>query len=374
MITNTRLKVVAVSDIHFFHKRTKSRKMLSDLRRLFPMEQPTDIDILICSGDYFDQLVSFNEPDIRYAMDGARHLLRYCKKWGIEFRVLEGTNSHDRRQNQIFEFINEDEGIGAALKYVDTLSIEYLDKWDINILYLPDEWTHNAELTFKQVTDLIYSRGLTKVDLAIVHGGCTYQLPGISSPALHDAAKWSELVTLNILSGHIHEHSRYLKWISVGSMSRLGHGEEGPKGIISLVYLNGKEIEFKRIINHHAKIYRTLSVMGYDYPEIFDLIDQQTDLVDGSAIRLEFSADDNASVYMNLLRETFPQYELSEIRRGKKTIAVTGSAFSQKRFEFTAITPSSTPALLKQRWQEKGISEELIDYTLLELNQLINED
>lgn len=374
MISNKPLRLSVVSDVHFFNKRTKAERMLIDLRRLYPMEEEPNIDILFCSGDFFDQLVPFNDPDIFYAMQGVRHLLKYAKRWDLEIRVLEGTNSHDRKQNQIFEFINIGEEIGAKLKYVDTLSIEYFEEWDINVLYLPDEWTHNAELTFSQVTDLIHSRGLEKVDLAIVHGGCTYQLPGIHSPALHDAAKWSEIVSLNIISGHIHEHSRYLKWISVGSMSRLGHGEEGPKGIIEITYLNGKEISFKRKINHGAKIYRTLSVMGYDYPEIFDLIDQQTDLVKGSAIRLEFSADDQCTLYMDLLRDTFPDYELSEIRRGKKSQLSTGSAFVQQKFEFSAITPSSTPSLLKQRWEGRGTDKRLIESGLRELALLIEGD
>lgn len=373
MISDKKLTIGAVSDIHFFHKRTKSPRMLAGLRRLYPMEEKPDLDILTVSGDYFDHLVSFNEPDIYYAIEGVRHLLRYCKKWNILLRVLEGTNSHDRRQNQIFDFINDGEGIDAQLKYVDTLSIEYFEAWDINVLYLPDEWTHNAELTLQQVKDLIHSRGLEKVDIAIVHGGCTYQLPGIHSPALHDAVKWSDLVSLVILSGHIHNHSRYLKWVSVGSLERLGHGEEEPKGVIELTFLNGKEVDFKRRINQQAKIYRTLSAIGLDFPEIIDLIDRQSDLPKGSAIRLEFMSDDPVAAWMEILKSTFPDYELSEIRRGKKTQTVAGSTFTQKRFEFTPITPSSIQPLFKQRWENEQIPASKIEKTLSLLNELIEE-
>lgn len=373
MISDKKLTIGAVSDIHFFHKRTKSDRMLADLRRMYPMEEPSDLDILTVSGDYFDHLVSFNDPDIYYAMEGVRHLLRYCKKWDIKLRVLEGTNSHDRKQNQIFEFINDGEGLGTELKYIDTLSIEYFEDWDINILYLPDEWTHNAELTFQQAKDLVNSRGLERVDLAIVHGGCSYQLPGIHSPALHDAARWSELVSLAIISGHIHNHSRYMKWISVGSLGRLGHGEEEPKGVIQLTFLNGREIDFKRKINTHAKIYRTLSAIGLEFAEIIDLIDRQVDLVPGSAIRLEFLADDPVTAWMEILKSTFPQYELTDLRRGKKTQNITGGTFSQKKFEFKAITPASVSPLLKQRWESENISPEKISSALSLLKELIEE-
>ncbi|QQV92071.1 putative nuclease SbcCD D subunit [Klebsiella phage vB_KpM_FBKp24] len=373
MITDKKLTIGAISDIHFFHKRTKSPRMLADIRRLYPMEEKPELDILTVSGDYFDHLVSFNDPDIYYAMEGARHLLRYCKKWDILLRVLEGTNLHDRKQSQIFDFINTGEGIECKLKYIDALSIEYLEEWDINILYLPDEWTHNAELTYQQVKDLIHSRGMEKVDIAIVHGGCSYQLPGIHSPALHDAAKWSDLVSLAILSGHIHNHSRFMKWISVGSLNRLGHGEEEPKGVLEITFLNGKEINFKRKINTKAKIYRTISAIGLDFPEIIDLIDQQTDLVEGSALRIEFMADDPVLPWMEILKSTFPALELSEIRRGKKTATTTGSTFTQKRYEFTALTPSSVSPLFKQRWENEQIPSEKIDHALRLLQDLIEE-
>lgn len=374
MISNEDIVIDCLSDVHFFNKRTKPIRMLEAIRRLYPdNEETAKISILAVTGDYFDHLVSFNDPAIYYPMEAARHLLHLCKKNGIILRILEGTNFHDRKQNQLFDIINRLEGIGVDLKYVDTLSIEYIERYDINVLYLPDEWTTSAELTYRQAVDLIHSRGLEKVDVAFVHGGCTYQLPGIASASLHDACKWSELVSLAVMAGHIHTHSRYLNWISVGSLERLGHGEEGLKGVLRMTYRNGKEIDYERRINHKARVYKTLSVMGHSIGDIIAMIDEDGEIVKGSAVRLEFAPEDPAAAILDAVRATFPDLDFTEIKTGKKKSASIGSTFTQKRYEFKPITPASIRSLLNQRWRDEKTPSDKIDNTLSLLDELVAE-
>lgn len=372
MIFNEDLVVEGLSDVHFFHRKTKPQKMLSSIRELYPdNEETAKINLLAITGDFFDRLVTFEDPDIYYPIMAARHLLGLCKKHDIVLRLLKGTNLHDRGQNHIFGLINDSEGYNVDFKYVDTLSIEYIERFDINVLYLPDEWTHKSDLTFKQVTDLIHSRGLNKVDLALVHGGCTYQLPGVDSPALHDAVAWSEIVNLNILAGHIHTHSRYLKWVSVGSLERLKHAEEEAKGTIRVTYRNGEEVEFVRRYNHNAKIYRTIDVKGLGVNEVESKIRDDKTLVRGSSVRLEFTQDDPAVPITSTMREKFPELEISQIKTGAKKTSVQGSTFTQKRFEFTPITTGSVKPLLNQRWSEQKVSDDDINFTLTLIDEIM---
>lgn len=357
--------IMAISDVHFFHTRTKSPRMLSAIRTLFPDNAETGkTDLLLITGDWFDHLVSLNDGDVYYAMEAIRWVLKICKKWDIEVRVLEGTSSHDRRQNILFESINVGEEIHAPMKYVNTLSIEYIERFELNILYLPDEWSHKAEITLEQARTLIQSRGLETVHFAACHGSATYQMPGIVSPAFHDAAVWSTLVSVQIFSGHIHTHSRYLKWMSVGSLERLGHGEEEAKGIVRMTYKNGVEVGYERLINRAAKIYRTLPCYDLDIGEIIALIDDQKDAAKGSAFRLEFPPEIISQPLLDTLKETFPEYQFTELKRGKKKSDKILSAFSTDKFEIVPINPATVKPALSQFWGKKNLDPKIIALSL----------
>ena len=60
------------------------------------------------------------------------------KPYNIILRILEGTPSHDWKQSKLFIHLNDLTKAGTDVKYIDSLSIEYIDKFGINVLY-PDE-------------------------------------------------------------------------------------------------------------------------------------------------------------------------------------------------------------------------------------------
>src|SRR5690606_24238089 len=96
----------------------------------------------------------------------------------VAVRVLEGTPSHDREQSKRFVVINESVGkIGADLVYIDELSIRYEERFDMNLLFVPDELNHDPNITLAQVQELMAERNLEKVDFAFMHGQFEYQLP-----------------------------------------------------------------------------------------------------------------------------------------------------------------------------------------------------
>ncbi|QDB71077.1 metallo-dependent phosphatase-like superfamily protein [Serratia phage Moabite] len=357
------LRIGLVSDVHFFHKRTRSPRMLAAIRRLFPDNDETgELDIIAITGDWTDHLVSLDDPDVYFAQEAAIYLMRLCAKRDIDLIVLEGTKSHDRNQNIMFDKLNKILELGCNVIYRDTLCIEYLEKHGINILFLPDEWSPNAEVTLQQAKDLIHSRGLAKVDFVFMHGGFTYQLPGIPSPALHDAVAWSELVEYAVFSGHIHTHSRYLNVMSVGSLERLGHGEEENKGVVYMTYANGREADYVRKINHDARIYRTLDVQGMEINDVLQIIDSEGPWEPGSAIRLLFDPEDPKMAIMEAVKAIYGDIEFTEKVNGKKLKTMhRGTAFVQQKYVATPITRANVSSLLEKRWSDRGTDSATIE-------------
>ncbi|UQT02872.1 metallo-dependent phosphatase-like protein [Serratia phage vB_SmaS-Totoro] len=357
------LRIGLVSDVHFFHKRTRSPRMLAAIRRLFPDNEETgQLDIIAVTGDWTDHLISLDDPDVYFAQEAAIYLMVLCAKWDIDLIVLEGTKSHDRGQNIMFPRLNEILKLGCNVIYRDTLCVEYLEKHDINVLFLPDEWSPNAEVTLQQAKDLIHSRGLQTVAFVFMHGGFTYQLPGIPSPSLHDAVAWSELVTYAVFSGHIHTHSRYLNVMSVGSLERLGHGEEENKGVVWMTYANGREIDYTRKFNYDARVYRTLDVQGMEINDVLQVIDGEGPWQPGSAIRLLFDPEDPKLAIMEAVKALYDNIEFTEKVTGKKVKAMhRGTAFSQQKYVATPITRANVTSLLEKRRRNKGDDSVAID-------------
>lgn len=367
MITDGKgLRIGLVSDVHFFHKRTRSPRMLAAIRRLFPDNEETGkLDIIAVTGDWTDHLVSLDDPDVYFAQEAAMYLMRLCAKWDIDLIVLEGTKSHDRAQNIMFDKLNAMLEIGCNVLYRNTLCIEYLEKHDINVLFLPDEWAPHAESTLQQARDLIHSRGLEKVDFVFMHGGFTYQLPGIPAPSLHDAVAWSELVVYNVFSGHIHTHSRYFNIMSVGSLERLGHGEEEGKGIVLMTYENGREVDYVRKLNYDARVYRTIDVQGMGIVDVLQVIDNEGPWVPGSAIRLLFDPEDSKAAIMDAVKATYDGIEFTEKVNGKKaSVMHRGSAFVQQKYIATPITRNNIDSLLRQRFERENMASENVELSI----------
>ena len=63
------------------------------------------------------------------------------------------------------------------MKYVDTLSVEHIEEWGINVLYVPDKIRTTVKEVYDDTIDLLKSLALSKVDFCIMHGAFAYQLP-----------------------------------------------------------------------------------------------------------------------------------------------------------------------------------------------------
>jgi hypothetical protein len=115
-----------ISDIHLGHNRNSAARIVENLFQAFPDNAETaSLDAIFIPGDIFDNLLMFNDEDIDAIMHWSNSLLHMCKRHGIILRIVEGTPLHDRTQSKYFMRENEIGHIGADMKYIDKIDIEY---------------------------------------------------------------------------------------------------------------------------------------------------------------------------------------------------------------------------------------------------------
>ena len=311
------IKLAVASDIHLNHPRTPTKKIVQNFNAAFPDNKETAaLDLIVLAGDVFDSLVSMSSDDAIEAQGMIARLLFLCKRHDIILRVLDGTKSHDHFQSKIFESLNQQYGVGADVKYVKTLSIEYIEKLNINVLYVPDEWDNSTEKTLHQVKELMRSKGLEKLDFAFMHGQFEYQLPEVVKAPKHNSEEYSKLVEHYIFIGHVHNFSTYKNIIAQGSLDRLSHGEEGAKGHVRAHIVPGVSKSFKFIENTNARVYKTVNVIGMDIEDALDHIDHMVaHIPDDSAVRIEAEIDHPIFSNLDVLIAKYPYASWSKLTR-----------------------------------------------------------
>jgi hypothetical protein len=303
------LKLAVVSDIHLGHPRNPTKRIIRNLRAAFPDNAETaELDMIVMAGDVFDGLLQLPDDEVTDIKAWIVHVLRVCKKHDILLYVLEGTPSHDWKQPKLFQSLNEVTGIGADLKYVKSLSIEYEQRHDLWLLFVPDEWTNSTETTLSQVHDLLRAKGLTHVDYAFMHGQFEYQLPPIVKAQKHSSEEYLKLVKHLIFIGHVHIHSRLERIIAQGSFDRLTHGEEGPKGHVR-AYRRGNEHDVVFVENEAALRFVTVKCEAMTLQDTLAEIAKQVEgLPEDSFVRVKGSWDNPIFTNMDSLIRKWPWF------------------------------------------------------------------
>lgn len=252
------VKYLVTSDIHFGHKNTPTKHIIASFTRSILNEANSTLDALFIAGDLFDHLLYLNTPEAQQVIQFFHQLLTYCHTNGIALKVLEGTPSHDWYQSSMLAKINDVRTNKANLTYVKALDIIYCDKLQKHILYIPDEWCSNQEELDLQIRHRMAQLGISQVDISILHGAFRYQAKGIpSSSFLYDESYFLNLTRGFIHIGHYHVHTSLDRIIAQGSLERLAHGEEDPKG-----YVLVQNEAFTFVENPNAYIYKTIQVNG----------------------------------------------------------------------------------------------------------------
>lgn len=344
------LGIIHISDVHYGNPRVEPGSITVGLKMCLPMDKPyPHAKMVMVHGDYFDSDFRLADSVSGHAQQGMIYILLYCAKYGLVLRWLEGTPKHDRKQSARIMMLAESLGLTIDVKYVDTLSIEYIASLDLNVLYVPDERHPDALDTFNEAQSLIHSRGLEQVDIASMHGAWLYQMP-IVHKSYHDSVMWATLVKYHIYSGHIHTHSRYLKNISVGSFGRNFHGEEEAKGLVYTLYKGG-EFEITHVVNPCARIFRTLDTGAMEYKDIVELVKLEA-LPPKSAVRIRHDNLPGINITLALLAEEFPQYTWTEVSPKSKDKDDDQSALDSDELEidadFVNLTPENLPPMLER--------------------------
>ena len=90
-------KIAAAGDFHFGNPRINCSLLYNELRASFYPEVDTS-DLVLLTGDLFDQLVTVNSDANCFISKFIRELFVFSAKSHVPIRILHGTYSHDRNQ------------------------------------------------------------------------------------------------------------------------------------------------------------------------------------------------------------------------------------------------------------------------------------
>lgn len=299
------LNIAFISDIHLVHPNTPTEHIIRNLDAAFPDTQETGrLDAIVIAGDLFDRPIHMHDPNAILIKLWMVRFLRICAKHRIEVWVLEGTPSHDWRQSAYLVYLNDLAQIGAQVRYIDTLAIEYSPKLG-SILFVPDEWAPETDDTWRQVQQLLQQHGLEQVDFAVMHGSFAYQLPEHVKAPKHDMQRYLGIVRKYINVGHVHKPSQYERILANGSFDRLAHGEEEPKGHWRVqIGPHGDRLTF--VENTGAKIYRTIDCNGLSLDAAMEKLSAVAQLPEGSAVRIMAARGETILSSLEVLRKKYP--------------------------------------------------------------------
>lgn len=335
---------VVLSDVHLGHDRVRCRKMIEDLEFFLPPERLAAIDFIIITGDLFDKRLPHDGDDAYLIGRWMERLLRLCVTHNVKIRILEGTPSHDQRQSRWMVTYNEIMQLGADVKYYDELSVDELFPAGPTALYIPDEVNHDANRTWLEVSELMQTKGVEKVNFIFSHGFYRFQTPA-SVISAHDEDRYEAICTDLIVNGHDHTHKVKGKIRVPGSPDRHMMGQEEDKGFLQFSYSPERGVfDELFVINHRAVIHTTLDVVGKTQAEVEKILIDLEGSPDGSNFRLKVSRTDESYANFARLKTRFPHFKLSNISvESKKTIEVYQAA--KARPILTSIRPDTLAGL-----------------------------
>jgi len=257
------VRYLLLSDVHMGNPRINPKCLHAKFRKhLYPRLK--DIDILVIAGDFWDTLLHMSSESSLEAVIIIQELAEMAYAQDFMIRVVRGTYVHDRNQNQFFQTTED-----GRIKVFDTIDIEYIERYQQHILYMPDDLPgDHMELALQKMKDL----QLERVDVIVHHGYFDHLLPpGIPMLPQHtltEKAVNKQFHPTVVMNGHVHKPGIYKNIISCGSFERFAHGEEEAKGFF-LVTIDTKtrETKFEFIENTDATLCLTADLRDYDSVE-----------------------------------------------------------------------------------------------------------
>ena len=360
------IHVVILSDVHLGHDRIRAKKMIGDLDLMLSDERMAAIDVIVITGDLFDQRLAHDSDDAYLICRWMERLIRRAVKHNVMIRVLEGTPSHDNRQSRWMVTYNDLTGNKADLRYYPELTIDELFPGGPTVLYVPDEVNHDANKTWEQVCELLRTRGIDKVDFAFMHGFFKFQAP-VETVSSHLEERYLGITRHLIVNGHDHTRKVFDRIRIPGSPDRHKHRQEENKGHIQFSYSLEKGVfDEKFIINENAVIFTTLDVEGKSQGEVEALLNSLQHTPDGSNYRLRLSRADETFANFTKVKAMYPHFKLT-------TDTVESKKFKKEASELvdrpvtTSIRQDTIKGLMMPRF--KNLRPEVIAFIEAELDK-----
>lgn len=361
------IKYLVLSDIHLGHNVNKAENIFNNLISFFSNHHEVikDIKILFIAGDVFDKYLPTYSLDYNYAISALTFLVNWCKTHNVKLRILEGTPSHDWKQSGVISKIISDLKFDLDYRYVSDLEIEVMTDLDLKVLYVPDEYKHKAEETFKDVKTLLKSKGLDQVDITIMHGHFNYQLPMIKLPTSHNEKDYLDITKHYISVGHVHTHSSYSRILAQGSFDRLVHGEEEPKGGI-LCKIRSNTDEWLFLENKRSMLFKTFDLTNTEDDQLLTDINKELRLLPkGSSIRFIVKDKDKILNKLKEFKKNTEGYNIKFMVPDVKKLSITDKIEQVLEVDSFSITPENIENLIKSELKIKLDNNE-IDLNLYE--------
>ena len=362
-----------MSDVHLGHRTTDTVSIVQNLTDTLLEANLDDADLIIIAGDLFDRLLHLSFIDLPVIYRWLTWLLRICKKYDILLRVLEGTPSHDNKQATLMSDINNESDIGCDFKYIDTLMIEHISRFDITVLYIPDEYHPECSQTLHEVRELMANKMLSQVDFAVMHGQFDYQVPFnlLSRIPHHSSEAYLELVRYLIFIGHVHTHSQLDRIFAAGSFDRLRHGEEEDKGLIKVTVYNTGAFDATFIVNKRSKIYKTIDVTDLDLTSSLERITNIADKVpNNSFLRIKAQSGESITNSLKELKVLYPDMVWTLVT--EKAVNYNKQLPTKERVVMDNLRQNTLPKLLEARMHGKH-SDNIINGAVTLLKDIIDD-
>lgn len=372
----TDFRIASASDLHLGHGKNPPEEMTARLKKVFPRNAETaKLDVIVLAGDVYDHLLNLPQDHVGVIDEWIIYMLRLCKALDIQLWVLRGTPSHDRDQSARFEWINRTMEIGCDLLYVDTLRIVWMPRFGIHVLFVPDEWTDDADKTLEEVHELMKQQGISKVDYAIMHGQFEYQLPPVVKAQKHSSEAYLKIVDKLIFIGHVHVFSRNDRIIAQGSTDRISHGEEGAKGHVRAIVRSREDFEIQFIETLDAKIFKTVHCRGLSVEEAHEkILSEVESLPEGSHIRILADKDTAILQSVALYEKALPHFFWSGLgKTDEDKTAEQQTQMLQNEMEYTPIeiTRQNVQKLVSDALVKLGVDPEIQQLAERKLAELV---
>lgn len=264
-------RIIQIGDVHLGLATNPAPNIIDNIRKyIHPVIAKGKIDVFIIGGDLFERLLFYNDPHIDAISLWIAEIITLCQRTDTELIVLEGTPLHDRKQSKALATTHALLGFTDGFKYITELSIEYNQKLGKYILYVPDVIRNSAATTLADVKTMLAARGISRVDIAIMHGAFDHQL--VADKHTHSAEEYSQLVKDIIIVNHVHNFSHQGKIVAPGSFDYTDHSNTGQVGGV-LVEI-GSHIKVSRIINKSPMPFMTYTLTDDNHEFIARAIDE----------------------------------------------------------------------------------------------------